>query len=63
MNPFTRFMRKLSIFLGRRQFLNELDEEMAFHRAQAAEEFIAGGMRPEAISRRMWSAHSFRLAR
>ena len=48
MNPFIRFMRKLSILLGRRRFLNELDEEMAFHRAQAAKEFIAGGMTPQA---------------
>src|ERR1700733_6350736 len=48
MNPFTRFMRKLSVLLGRRRFLNELDEEMAFHRAQAAQEFLADGMTPEA---------------
>ena len=48
MNPFIRFMRKLSVLLGRRRFLKELDEEMAFHRAQAAQEFLAGGMTPEA---------------
>ena len=48
MNPFTRFIRKLSVLLGRRRFLNELDEEMAFHRAQAAQEFLADGMTPEA---------------
>jgi predicted permease len=48
MNPFTRFMRKLSVLLGRRRFLNELDEEMAFHRAQAVQEFLADGMTPEA---------------
>src|SRR6202050_2294501 len=47
MNPFTHFMRKLSILVGRKRFLNELDEEMAFHRAQAAQEFLAGGMTPE----------------
>jgi predicted permease len=34
--------------LWRRKFLNELDEEMAFHRAQAEKEFIAGGMTPQA---------------
>ncbi len=48
MNPFIRFMRKLSVLLGRRRFLNELDEEMAFHRAQAAQEFLAAGMTTEA---------------
>ena len=39
---------KFWILLWRRKFLNELDEEMAFHRAQAAQEFIAGGMTPQA---------------
>ena len=48
MSPFIRFMKKLWILLCRRRFLNELDEEMAFHRAQAAQEFIAGGMTPQA---------------
>jgi macrolide transport system ATP-binding/permease protein len=48
MNPFLRFIKKLSILLGHKRFLSELDEEMAFHRAQAAEEFIAGGMTPQA---------------
>ena len=46
MNPFIRFMKKLSILLRRRRFLNDLDEEMAFHRAQAEQELIAGGMSP-----------------
>ncbi len=48
MNPLIRLMRKLSILLGRRRFLNELDEEMAFHRTQAAQEFLAQGMTQEA---------------
>ena len=41
MNPFSRFLKKLSILLGRKRFLKELDEEMAYHRAQAEQEFIA----------------------
>ena len=44
MNTFN--FKKLWILLWRRKFLNELDEEMAFHRAQAAQEFIAGGWLP-----------------
>jgi hypothetical protein len=35
MNPFTQFLKKLSILGGRARFLRELDEEMAFHCAQA----------------------------
>lgn len=34
MNPFLRFMKKLSLLFGRRRFLSELEEEMAFHRGQ-----------------------------
>jgi macrolide transport system ATP-binding/permease protein len=34
--------------LCRRRFLNELDEEMAFHRSQAEKEFVAEGMTPQA---------------
>lgn len=48
MSTFIQFLKKLWILLCRRKFLNELDEEMAFHRAQAAQEFIAGGMTPQA---------------
>ena len=47
MNPIGRFLKRLSILLGRKRFLSELDEEMAFHRAHAEREFIAGGMTPE----------------
>ena len=32
---------------GRGRFLSELEEEMAFHRAQAEKEFVAGGMTPQ----------------
>jgi len=48
MNIFSRFAKKLSFLLGRQRFSRELDEEMAFHRTQATEEFIAAGMTPEA---------------
>src|SRR6202453_955955 len=48
MSACIRFMKKLWILLSRRRFLNELDEEMAFHRTQAAQEFVAGGMTPQA---------------
>jgi macrolide transport system ATP-binding/permease protein len=48
MNPVARFMRKLSILFGSERFVTELDEEMAFHRAQVEKEFVAGGMTPEA---------------
>ncbi len=48
MNPISRFVKKLSILFGGERFANELDEEMAFHRAQVEEELIAGGMTPEA---------------
>lgn len=47
MDVISRFLRKLSILLGRKRFGGELDEEMAFHRQQAEIEFIAGGMTPE----------------
>jgi macrolide transport system ATP-binding/permease protein len=42
------FLKKLSILLGRRRFLNELDEEMAFHRTQAEKEYVDSGMTPQA---------------
>ena len=48
MSTFIQFLKKLWILLWRRKFLNELDEEMAFHRAQAEKEFIAAGMTPQA---------------
>lgn len=48
MNPITRFVKKLSILLGRKRFGGELEEEMGFHREQVEKELIASGMTPEA---------------
>src|SRR5580658_9488958 len=48
MNPIARFVKKLSILFGGERFAKELDEEMAFHRAQVERELIADGMTPEA---------------
>jgi predicted permease len=42
-----RFLNKLSRLLGRKRFQSELDEEMAFHRAQAEKEFLAEGKTAE----------------
>lgn len=47
MNPLTRFVNKLAILFRRRQFGSELEEEMAFHRAQAEQELVASGMTRE----------------
>jgi hypothetical protein len=47
-NPFTRFVKKLSILFSRERFASELDEEMAFHREQVEKELVAEGMAPEA---------------
>jgi macrolide transport system ATP-binding/permease protein len=44
MNPLVRFVNKLSILFRSRRFRGELDEEMAFHRAEMEKELIAGGM-------------------
>ena len=44
---FFSFVKRLSILFCRKQFSGELDEEMAFHREQAAREFEAAGMTPE----------------
>jgi predicted permease len=48
MNPFTRFLKKFAILFRRGRFGSELEEEMAFHRAQAEQELVASGMTPEA---------------
>ncbi|MGB6723919.1 MAG: ABC transporter permease [Terracidiphilus sp.] len=48
MNAATQFLRRLAILFGRKRFRNELDEEMAFHRAQLEAELKAGGMAAEA---------------
>src|SRR5580658_8816657 len=39
--------RKLALLLRRGRFGSELDEEMAFHRAQAQAEFEAAGLSPK----------------
>ena len=35
MNPISRFVKKLSMLIGRKRFGSELDEEMLFHREEA----------------------------
>jgi predicted permease len=42
-----KFLNKLSLLFGRRRFHDELEEEIAFHRAQAERDFVAEGMTPE----------------
>src|ERR1700733_10804873 len=39
--------RKLALLLRRGRFRSDLDEEMAFHRAQSQKEFEAAGMAPK----------------
>jgi site-specific recombinase XerC len=39
-----RFVNKLSILFRNHRFRSELDEEMAFHRAELEKELTAGGM-------------------
>jgi len=48
MNFMQRFAKKVSILFGRKRFQSELDEEMAFHRAQVEQDLVSGGMNPEA---------------
>jgi macrolide transport system ATP-binding/permease protein len=47
MNALARLMRKLAVLLRRERFDGELEEEMAFHREQAARAFEAGGLSAE----------------
>lgn len=42
-----RLLMKLSLLFSRKRFQSELDEEMAFHRQQTEEEFIAAGSSAE----------------
>src|SRR5271155_1821849 len=44
MEPVGRFFRKLRIFIRGEKFSRELEEEMAFHRAESEKEFRAEGM-------------------
>ncbi|HEY2861758.1 MAG TPA: ABC transporter permease [Terracidiphilus sp.] len=43
----SRLFTKLSLLFRRNRFRSDLDEEMAFHRAQAEKEFLARGMSAE----------------
>ena len=43
-----RFMKKLALLFRRDRFRSELNEEMAFHRAELEEELVSGGMTAEA---------------
>ena len=47
-----RFVGKLGRLFNRQRFRSELDEEMAFHRAQMERELVNDGMAPEAARRR-----------
>jgi macrolide transport system ATP-binding/permease protein len=48
MNSLARLLRKLTVLLRRQSFDQDLQEEMTFHQEQAAKEFEAGGIAPEA---------------
>src|SRR5579872_1777515 len=48
MNSLAVFFRKISLLFGRHRFRSGLEEEMAFHRAEAAKEFVADGMTADA---------------
>jgi macrolide transport system ATP-binding/permease protein len=48
MSAIGRFLRKLAMVFRRNRFRSELEEEMAFHRAQRESELTAGGMTAEA---------------
>jgi macrolide transport system ATP-binding/permease protein len=48
MNPLLRLLRKMAVLLRRERFDQELQEEMAFHREQAAKDLEASGITPEA---------------
>ncbi len=47
MNAMLYFLRKLGLLFRRKQFHDELAEEMSFHREQLQQEFQAGGMPPQ----------------
>ena len=44
MSDTSGFFRRLWMLIRRERFRDELEEEMAFHRAQAEKEFAEGGM-------------------
>ena len=47
MSALTKFFRKLAILSRRGQFASDLEEEMAYHREQAARDLEASGLPPE----------------
>ena len=52
MRWFAILMNKFARVFGRQRFCDDLEEEMAFHRAEAARELQANGMKPEVARRR-----------
>jgi predicted permease len=46
MSSFPRLLKKVSLLFGRKRFRSELEEEMAFHRAQVEQELVADGATP-----------------
>jgi macrolide transport system ATP-binding/permease protein len=48
MNLLLRFFGKLGFLARRAKFRRELEEEMAFHRVQAEQEYLVAGMSPDA---------------
>jgi macrolide transport system ATP-binding/permease protein len=46
-NAISRSLGKLALIFRRKRFRSDLDEEMAFHRAQAEKDFMARGMSEE----------------
>ena len=48
MNALVRWLRKTALLFRRREFDQDLQEEMEFHREQTAKEFEAAGTTPEA---------------
>jgi predicted permease len=48
MGMMSRFLKRFCILFARDRFRSELDEEVAFHRQQAEEEYLADGMTREA---------------
>ena len=48
MSGMSGFFRRLGMLVRRGRFRSELEEEMAFHRAEAEKELIAEGMTPKA---------------
>ena len=52
MNGVSKFAKKLGRIFGRRRFRTELDEEMAFHRAQMERELVGSGITTDEARRR-----------